>query len=339
MSKTAQIYPQARTWRDIPQQVRPRAMSRGGRRRKIMTSARIVGAIAVIGLLAGGVAVFTKLFKDDPARISSAVNAVPLKSIVLRTDGVLDQAWAERTLNLPKQASLLELDLLQLREKLLANPQVRSATLTRKFPATLEITISERSPVALVNAQLGEAQPRPYLVARDGVVFAGVNFDPESLRVLPWLDGIKLMRTGDRFVPIPGMDAVADLLATARNEAPHLYHDWQVVSLERLDRDGEIVVHTATVKSIVFTTRSQDDFLHQLAQLDVLLDTARARTDQPIDEINLAVGRTTDGLIQVPVTFVAAETAKGTTTRSGARTPPALAIPLFKSSRQTAREL
>ena len=45
------------------------------------------------------------------------------------------------------------------------------ATLTRQFPATLEVSITERSPVALVNAQIGNQPPKALLVARDSYNF------------------------------------------------------------------------------------------------------------------------------------------------------------------------
>lgn len=337
--KSAQNSLQARSWRDIPQQVRPRAMSRGGRRRMWLTVGRMAGATVLVAVLAGAVFVFTDFFREQPRRISSAVNAVPVKATVLRTDGVLDQAWLQRTLALPKQASLMDLDLQQLRTRLLQDPQVITATLTRQFPSTLEVSITERSPVALVNAQIGQQAPQALLVARDGVVFAGHGFTRAVLAQLPFLDGVKLMRADGRFLPIPGMDRVADLLALARNEAPQLYQTWRVVSLAKLDREGEILVHATNVEQIIFSTRAPDDFLHQLAQLDVLIDTTQARTDQPIKEIDLAVGRMSDGRIQVPVTF---ETPPpGDPAAGAAPDRPALAPPLFhpSRSRKTDREL
>jgi cell division protein FtsQ len=292
----------------------------------------------VAGLLLGGVFVFSELFQDNPAKMSAAVDAAPVKTIELRTDGVLDQAWTRRMLRLPAKATLMALDLLQLRDRLLADPQVRSATVARKFPDTLEVTISERSPVALINARLGAAAPRPLLVARDGVVFAGSNFSPAVLQALPWLDGIKLIRDDHRFLPVAGMGVVADLLATARNEAPHLYRDWRVVSLARLDKEGEIVVRAANVGEIIFSTLSGDDFLHQLARLDVLIDTAQARTDRPLREIDLSVGRMSDGRIQVPVTFDPAPAGPADKTAGPARAST-LSSSLFKPNRRTEREL
>ena len=78
-------------------------------------------------------------------------------------------------------------------------------------------------------------------------------------------------------------------------EAEHLYRTWQVVSLARLESDGEIEVRDRSVAKIFFGTN--EDFFRQLARLDLLLDTARKQTEKSPNVINLSIGA------QVPVTF------------------------------------
>ena len=278
-------------------------MSRGGRRRLLLGFFRGTLLLLAVAVLLGGVYFFTEMMQGGTRPLARAVNAVPIKEIALRTDGVLDQAWIVRTLALPPKATLMDLNIDRLRDRLLADPQVKSATVSRKFPATLDVSLAERPPVALVNARIGNEAPRPYLVARDGTVYRGSGYDQATLAALPWLDGVKLRLDGDHFEPIRGMEAVADLLATTRNEAPHLYHTWKVVSLERLESDAEIHVRATNIEKVIFSARSSGDFLRQIAQLDALLDSVHAAEDQPVNEINLAVGRMIDGRIQVPVTF------------------------------------
>lgn len=308
-------------------------MSRGGRRRLWLGFCRLGGLLLGVAVLLGGVYFFTEMMQGETRTLARAVNAVPIKEIALRTDGVLDQAWITRTLALPPKATLMDLDLVQLQQRLLDDAQVRAATLTRKFPATLEISLAERSPVALVNARIGNEAPRPYLVARDGTVYRGSGYDPAMLAALPWLDGVKLRLNGDRFEPIAGMGIVADLLATARNEAPHLYHTWKVVSLARLESDAEIHVRAANIERVIFNARNSTDFLRQIAQLDVLIDSVQAQADQPVNEINLAVGRMIDGRIQVPVTF---KDPLALPAREPAAVP---STSFFKSNRPASREL
>jgi len=315
--------PPSRSWRDIPQQVKPRAMSPEGRRRAVFGGVKTVLAILTIGGLTWGGFEIAATLRGKPRQFSSAAEAVPVKEIDFTTDGVIDKNWVVQALALPRKASLVQLDLYQLRSRLLASGQVRTATLTRTYPATLTVAISEQSPVARVMAQRGEEAPHLFLVARDGTVFEGIGFDNEMLSSLPWLDGVKLTRTDAGFEPIRNMEVAADLLAKAKLEAEHLYRTWQVVSLARLQTDGEIEVRSQKVQRIVFGTT--EDFFRQLARLDSLLDKANEKTDQPLREINLSIGA------QVPVAFddpqLAPTITKPTSTRAMLKTTPVSAFP------------
>jgi len=326
-----------RTWRDIPQNVTPRAMSRVARRRQWMRRLRWVGfGVGLLALCAGVLFVAHRLAEGD-LQLARASNAEPVREVVLRTDGVLDQAWIMRRLALAPEATLIDLDLAALRERLLADRQVITATLTRKFPATLEVSLSERSPVARINVRSGGqgTAPRAQLVARDGVVYLGSGYDARLLAELPWLGGVRLRRVGGdlveaQFAPIFGMPLVAELLATARNEAPALYKTWRVVSLTRLESDAEIEVKTDTIDRIIFNARESAGFLRQVAQLDLLLDSVQPGAGA-ISEINLAIGRMVDGRIQVPVTF---KEGAGGAGGSGARNAELIAPPPPSSRRQ-----
>ena len=286
----------ARSWRDIPQGITPRAMSKTGRRRLRLGMAKTIGAVVAIALTLWGALALKQIWDENPTRIQAPVKSAPVRTVTLRTDGVLDHDWLVRTLSLPKNITLMEVDLYLLRERLLAQGQVRTAVLARKFPDTLAVMIEERSPVARVMAQIGEEQPRPYLVARDGVIFTGIGHAPELTDRLPYLDGVRLVRHGEGFAPIEGMETVADLLASAQLNVPELYRNWKIVSLARLASDGEIIVRSRDVAEVTFGTR--DDFFRQLAQLDLIVAEIRQHADRPVRTVNLAVGGT-----QVPVSF------------------------------------
>ena len=126
----------------------------------------------------------------------------------------------------------------------------------------------------------------------------------------------------------------ADLLATARNEVPHLYANWQVLSLARLASDGEIEVQATDVERVVFG--KSESFFRQLAQLDVLLDFVQAHPEKPLREINLAVARVTDGYSQVPVALDLPDRASPSRPPPAATTPSPL--PLFNLQKKTPRE-
>lgn len=302
-------------------------MSSEGRRRLIFSVLKTMAVVASLSAVAWGGLGLAEALKAGPVQKSAAVQGVPLKDIVLVTDGVLDQAWINRALALPKNASLMSLDLFALRDRLLVSGQVRSAALTRNFPATLMVTLSERMPMARLQLLDDAGAPRMHFVARDGVVFEGVGLDPKMVETLPWLAGVKLTRQGGRFLPVEGMESVSDLLAKAKLEAEHLYATWTKVSLARLSADGEIEVGTKDGVKIIFGTT--EDFFRQLANLDAILDAAKTQPDKAPRLINLAVGGSDEsrrgdsrGGWQIPVTFENVATQEPTTTVGGVR--PAL---------------
>jgi hypothetical protein len=277
--------PAARSWREISQPVKPRAMSTGGRWRLVMACVRTTVLVALLGGLGWGAWLLVAALQENPKRVPAAAKSVPVKPPELKKtmrEGVLDNAWLARTLELRPGVSLMELDLEKLRARVLADQQVLTANIRKIFPDRLEVQITERMPIARVRVDLGIVQ-RDLLVARDGVLFFGTGFDTAMLKTLPWLDGIAVTRDGAGFRPIANMDVVARLLAEAQFSAPHLYQFWQSVSLARLESDRELEVTTKDGTKALFTAKL--GFFMQLAHLDNVIERlsgvrgARARVD------------------------------------------------------------
>jgi cell division protein FtsQ len=281
MKESEDHAPNARTWREIPQPVRPRTMSREGRKRFALATLKTTGLAVGAAALVWGVVEIAGIWQAEPKRIARAVGTAFVSRIEVRTDGRLGQDWVERTLDLPKNVTLMELDLARLQQRLLAYGQVRSVRLAKQFPSTLSVSLTERSPVARLRAEDG----RDLLVARDGVIFAGVGYKEAGVtESLPWLDGIKLERTAAGFAPIDDMVTVAELLAKAHIEAPGLYRTWTVVNLARLKSDSEIEVRSTDIEKIIFST--QLDFLTQIARLDYVRDAQKV----PLKAVNVGLG-------------------------------------------------
>lgn len=249
-------------------------MSSGGRWRLALNVARTTGTVLVLGALVWGGWHVVGALRANAKTMPAAAKAAPIKRVELHTatGGALDDAWLVRTLALPKGISLVELDLERVRERVLADGQVVSVTMTKQFPDTLRVQVTERTPVARIKVGTGTAE-QVYLVARDGVVYLGTNYDRGMLDTLPWLAGFSLKPQGAGFQPIRDMAVVADLLATAQYEATHLYMNWQIVSLDRLELDREIDVTTKNGSRVTFTSKT--DFLPQLAKLDKILENLR----------------------------------------------------------------
>jgi len=278
-------------------------MSREGRRRFVLAMVRLtIVASVVIGVVAGTVEVTRALRENSrPATMASGVRLGPPQ---LETTGFLggDPTWLGRSLALPGNVTLMALDLDELRARLLAQGQVQTAVLTKVFPATLRVRLTERTPIARLMAQEAGDEPRVFLVARDGVVFTGVGYPDKLVETLPWLEPARLAREGSGFEPIAGMAALAELLGKTKLEAEHLYSDWRVVSLARLNTDGEIDVRTASGTTITFN--ANNDYYTQIANLDFALDRLAAQ-GTAFKRLNLANGRDVTVTLDKPLVPVA----------------------------------
>ena len=319
MSTGAIRTPAVRSWRDIAQPVRPRAMSRGGRWRRLMVGLRTFGAVMGVAVLgASGWYLLTSV-TPKAGDLPPAAKAGVLRRWELRTSagGVLDEAWLRNTLALPAGVTLMELDLPRLRARLLRDGQVDSAALSREFPDRLVVRITERSPVARVRVETGPV-PRDLLVAADGTIFQGAGYESAMVESLPWLAGVSLVAEGDGFRRVPGMTAVAQLLSDAQFAALTLYRSWASVSLARLESDREIEVATRNGSTVVFS--ASREYFGQLAKLDYLVDRL-ANTPAARVRIDLSYGR------NVPVRIDAPEAAPAAGPRGAVR-PPA-SSPVF----------
>jgi cell division protein FtsQ len=294
MSAPPDDMPKTRSWRDIPQEIAPRRMSNVGRRRLTMGAVRTIATAVALGAIGWGGFEIWRTLKNDPQRLAAMSDSRPLEEIKLTTDGVLDEAWLKRTMDLDPSAGLMELDLYALRSKLTASGQVRQAVLVREFPTTLKVILEERSPVVRLKARLGGQDARTFLVAHDGTVYDGEGYETSLVRSMPWLGGVRLIREEDGFQPLPGMEQLTDLIATARNGVPRRYATWRVVSMERMSSDGQIVVQTTEVPEIIFGVR--EDFYSQIARMDLILAETKRRAAAPVRSIDLSVGAA-----QVPV--------------------------------------
>ncbi len=276
--------PPARSWRDLSQPLKPRAMSRGGRWRRALSGVRRVVAVAVLCGVAGVVWLVSLALSTDPKRVPTAAKAVPVRHFDLSTSmgGVLDSDWLQNTLALPRGTALMEVNLDRVRARLLADGQVATAAVARRFPDRLVVRITERSPVARVRVE-ADGEPRDLLVAPDGVVFGGHGFDPAMVATLPWLSGLTLIPAGPGFRPIPGMARVTRLLVDAQFGAAELYRNWQHVSLARLESDKVLEVTMKSGTVVVFDALGS--YFVQLAKLDFLVEklahvpAGRARID------------------------------------------------------------
>lgn len=297
----------ARSWKEIDQAVAGRKLSTKGKKRLFLSSANLMLIALLVAVVGWGTWEIRRTVRGGHSTLGTPVTRAPIRDIVLITDGVLSQEWVEKTLALPANASLMELDLFALKDRLLRRGQVAAADLRREFPDTLVVSLQERAPVLRAIVQEAGEAPRSLLIARDGVAYEGTGYDSLMTNALPFLDGVKLERSRDGFVPVEGMAEVSDMISAAQNNAPHLFRSWRVVSLARLREYNEIVVRSRDIPEIVFNRR--EDFTRQLARLDYIVDYTRIQSEATVQKVDLSIGS------QVPVELQAAQFLKKTSTK------------------------
>ena len=299
------------TWRHLARQPSPAPATSISKKRLTRSMLKKLALILSLCLLAILAFEIHSTWQNNPADVKAPVKDKPLKHITLRSNGVLDHAWAASILAIPPDTDMMALDITALHNRLLSSQQVLTASLARHFPDTLAITIEERAPVARLVIQQEPGGPREeLLVATDGTVYAGANYPPQSLAGLPYLADVNLLRVSSgahEYLPLAGIDFIARLVSDARINTPALYATWRSISLKRYDDDHVLIVRTNRAAHIIFTIR--EDFIQQLARLDHILDTLSRSPPHPsrgpVRTIDLSVGQTASG-IQVPVTFYSA---------------------------------
>jgi cell division septal protein FtsQ len=270
------------SWRNIRQNVGGKGETKLAKSRTRARTSRFMAGLFLVALVVGGVASGIWYLDKGPKPVSSKIKANPIEEIVLLTDGVLSDEWINRRLQIPAETGLMEVDIQAIKDRLEADGQVAAATISRRFPSTLVVSLSERAPVARVVTQGADGLGNVFLVAVDGFVYRGFGYDSQQLEVLPFLDGIRLVRRGDGFEPISRLDDVVTLFSVARQMAPHLCRQWRIVVL---DRRPFIVVRTREVKEIIFEPGA---YRQQLARLDYILDYYQSTPDDRPSRIDLS---------------------------------------------------
>ncbi len=221
--------------------------------------------------------------------------SMPVDRIIFKSDGVLSQKWFLSWLGPLRNLSLAEVDLKKLQEHLLEEKQITEASVKRKFPSTLEISIKEREPLLVLRLRDKKDSFKDWLISADGSFYEGTGYSSPVLQSLPSLKVassliLKSSHNGS-YENLKDMPIVSPLLELARSEYPEIYRDWTVVSYTRpneKDPGACITVKSKRVGSIRF---HPSDYASQLRRLRYLLDEPKFLQASHIRSIDLSHGR------------------------------------------------
>jgi hypothetical protein len=285
-----------RSWRNLVSDKRRRPMSSVAWRRSLLGVGKVFLLIALIGGAGYGIWLAREHFQRHPGPVDLTGPALPVDSVKYSTDGVFSLNSIKRILQIPDNATLMDLELKDLRKKLEKEPQIASARVRRRFPSTLQVEISEHKPLYRLFIRPKKGMPEMWLVSGAGVIYKGKDFRNATLRALPYLNphsGLLKKDEDNGYQPISVLKKVSPLLEIARSDFPELFREWKVVSFLRPDADesdpgAHVRIESRRVKDMRFAPR---DYRVQLRRLKYLLLEPGFKNKMSIDYIDLSHGR------------------------------------------------
>jgi len=155
--------------------LRPVAGGTGRSRRVGRLAARYWKAIAFVALLTG-VIVLGYLGRTDLQRLQR-LRYFQVTDLVVEGNRQVPTATIVNSLGLSPRVGILEVDLQALSERIVRNPWIKTAHVSRRLPVSLLIRVVERRPRAVVLAD------RLYLASEDGLILKEAG--PDEMPGLP----------------------------------------------------------------------------------------------------------------------------------------------------------
>lgn len=242
--------------------------------------------------LVGCAAVITGLYVRSVWRSSLQSNPqFAVSHFEFQTNGGISAKEAAATAGLRTDMNVMDVDLTQVRERLLALPRVKAVNVTRRLPDQLAIEMEERLPVAwLTSVAHGIDQKSRLFVDRDGVAIKCDEVLREYL-TLPVINAAdQPVITLGREVASPALKEALALLEQIRTR------DWSVpCSVSRIDIPNSWTLTAEMESGAIFTFRP-GDLDRQMDRLEFILAKTRS-AGRSVASINLQMQR------NVPVRF------------------------------------
>jgi hypothetical protein len=285
-----------RSWRNLVSDKRRRPMSSVAWRRSFLGVGKVLLIITLLGGSGYGIWLVREHFQRNPGPVDLTGPTLPVDSVKYATDGVLSLNSIKLMLQIPENATLMDLELKDIRSKLERDPQIAFARVRRRFPSTLQVEITEHKPLYRLFIRAKKGIPEMWLVSGTGVIYKGKDFRNATLSALPYLNpdpGLLKKDERNDYQRIPVLEKVSPLLEIARSDFPELYREWKVVSFLRPDADesdpgAHILIESKGVKEMRFAPRN---YRAQLRRLKYLLLEPGFQNNKSIDSIDLSHGR------------------------------------------------
>jgi POTRA domain, FtsQ-type len=267
--------------------VRSRKAARHRNRRVVVFLSKIALLIALCaGIYFGAREGARRLFYENPD--------YRLRAIDTQTDGTLQRDQILRTAGIHEGENIFQVNLSRVHSLLQQLPQVDDVQVVRKLPGEIDITITERKPVAWITSEKEIADPfasdAAFLVDARGVLMKEKKLLPEYLG-LPFILGCSTESfDAGKIVESPEAKAALELLRLAAGS--FMQTRFQIRDIE-VSKGYCLVVTDKNHTRVTFGFDNLAKQLQRLEQFLVYSDDSR----QELATVNLLVQR------NIPVTF------------------------------------
>ena len=267
--------------------VRARRASHHRNRRILL----FVSKIALVIVLGAGVyygvrAGLSRFFFDNPD--------YQLSTIAVRTDGTLQRDQVLKAGALREGLNIFSVNLAQVRDRLQQLPQIDEVQVERKMPNEIDITITERKPIAWITSEKAIADPfasdAAFLIDARGILMKEKKLLPEYL-ALPLITGC----SSEALVPgktVDSFEAKTALELLRLTTTSFMQTRFQIREVD-VSKGYCLLVTDKNHTRVMFGFDHLDQQMQRLEQFLVYSDD----TQRPIETVNLLVAR------NIPVTF------------------------------------
>ena len=267
--------------------VRARRVSHHRNRRILLVVSKIVLVIAVCAGLYYGVRTgLSRFFFDNPD--------YRLSTIAIRTDGTLQRDQILKAGGLQEGLNIFSVNLAQIHDRLQQLSQVDEVQVERKMPNEIDITITERKPIAWITSEKTVTDPfasdAAFLVDARGVLMKEKKLLPEYL-ALPLITGC----SSEALVPgktVDSFEAKAALELLRLTTTSFMQTRFQIREVD-VSKGYCLLVTDKNHTRVMFGFDHLDVQMQRLEQFLVYSDDSQRQ----IETVNLLVAR------NIPVTF------------------------------------
>lgn len=265
----------------------PKLPARTKSRRKALVFGILAVASLAVSIPLGAKWAYEQIFFQNDEFI--------LRSLIVKTDGVLSEARLAEIANVSAGMNLMKLDLNAIRQQIEKLPQVEKASVSREMPDRLNLVVRERMPVAwLCSPPLGIRpwdMERGFLIDEDGYLFRCLDLN-DGMKSLPVVELFKMAEPNEG-AKLESQAALAGLKLIVESDRRFIDHGMTVAELKIRDEWAVECVY----QNQLSVTYGVFDFSRGLDDLALILEQT-AGSGQSLATVNLVAEK------NIPVTFL-----------------------------------